>query len=78
VVISAFRERRQSVKAVLYGGASAGLYTGLFIFEKLLAEACSRGGWYFAIPVAIAFAFSIVHGSFTGYFWDVLGVQAKR
>ena len=29
------------------------------------------------LPVAAAFVFSFFHGGFTGYFWDVVGIQAK-
>lgn len=72
------RDRRQWVRAVLYGAISLGLYAGLFLWEKPLAEAAARGGWYFLLPVAIAFLFSFAHGTFTGCFWDALGVQAKR
>jgi hypothetical protein len=35
-------------------------------------------GWYPALPVITAFAFSFTHGAFTGYFWDVLGIAARR
>jgi len=72
------RDRRQWIKAVFYGVLSLGLYGGLFLWEKPLAEAAARGGWYFLVPVAIAFVFSFAHGRFTSYFWDALGVHAKR
>ena len=31
-----------------------------------------------ALPVVAAFVFSFAHGAFTAYFWDVLGVKARR
>jgi len=34
-------------------------------------------GWYPALPVLTALLFSFVHGAFTGYFWQVLGVVAR-
>jgi hypothetical protein len=34
-------------------------------------------GLYPLLPVVTALVFSIFHGAFTGYFWDVLGVTAK-
>jgi hypothetical protein len=30
------------------------------------------------VPVAMAFLFSLVHGAFTGHFWDVLGIKARK
>jgi hypothetical protein len=35
-------------------------------------------GLYFLLPIAAAFAFSLAHGAFTGYFWDVIGIHGKR
>jgi len=69
---------RQILRATLFGLASLGMYLCLFVFAAEILDLCSRGGWHFLIPVTIAFAFSYVHGAFTGYFWDALGVQAKR
>ena len=37
-----------------------------------------KGGWYAFLPIITAFVFSFVHGSFTGDFWTVLGVEAAR
>lgn len=62
---------------VALGGLSAFLYFLLWLLEEPILKASGQGGWYFIIPIGIAFAFSLVHGSFTGRFWDVLGVKAK-
>jgi hypothetical protein len=64
-------------RTVALGGASAGLYFLLWLFEEPLIKSTGQGGWFFVIPIAIAFLFSWIHGSFTGLFWDVLGVKAK-
>ena len=68
--------------AILFGIASVGLYFLLFVFNdeiRLAAEATSRGDKsLFFIPIIIAFIFSIVHGAFTGHFWEALGVKAKK
>jgi hypothetical protein len=69
---------KQLTKAAAFGSASAALYLVLFLAERPVLELSSRGGWYFLLPVAIAFAFSILHGAFTGYFWDALGIKAKK
>ncbi|EDN70466.1 hypothetical protein BGP_5104 [Beggiatoa sp. PS] len=48
----------------------------LYYFEEPILDWSKRGGWYFLVPISMAF-FSIVHGTFTGRFWDLLGVKAK-
>ncbi|MDZ7663379.1 hypothetical protein [Thiohalophilus sp.] len=67
--------------AILYGIASIGLYFILFLFNneiRQMAEAISRGDkTLFFIPIIIAFIFSIVHGAFTGTFWEALGLKAR-
>lgn len=68
----------QQARFVLNGVAVAILYGLLYLYDKEVVEWCRRGGWWFLFPVAAAFAFSIFHGNFTGLFWDVLGVQAKK
>lgn len=60
------------------GATTAGLYTLLFAYEKeILASFTRTDGWYPVLPVTAAFVFSLSHGAFTGYFWDVLGVRPK-
>ena len=34
--------------------------------------------WYVFAPIALAFALSYTHGIFTGLFWDVVGLKAKK
>ena len=62
----------------VYGAIVAVLYGLLYAYDREIVEICRRGGWWFAFPVGVAFVFSIFHGNFTGLFWDVLGVQAKK
>jgi len=64
-------------KAVAYGMVSILLYAGLYAWEGHILRWTTQGGWYFILPVLTAFLFSFVHGGFTGYFWESLGVQAK-
>lgn len=66
------------VKALVYGLASLGLYTALFLLGDWLVQRSAQGGWYFLIPIGIAFVFSYVHGGFTAYFWDALGFKARK
>lgn len=60
------------------GALTVGLYLALFMNEASVLEISRRGHWWFLVPVAIAFLFSFVHGAFTGLFWDVLGIKAKK
>lgn len=61
----------------LLGLISGSLYFALYWFEEIILDWSKQGGWYFLVPIVIAFTFSLVHGSFTGHFWDLLGVKAK-
>lgn len=55
-------------------------------YNKATAELCSAEGgsfidgvwWYVFAPIAMAFALSYTHGNFTGLFWEVLGLNAKK
>ena len=73
-----FGIRRFASKVVVLGALTSALYLGLFLFEDAILHASALGRWYFVVPVTIAFIFSLVHGAFTGHFWDALGVQAKK
>lgn len=66
------------MRAVLFGIATLTLYFLLYLFEDSIMGITSHGRWYFLVPVAIAFAFSFVHGNFTSYFWEVLGIKARK
>jgi hypothetical protein len=60
------------------GAASALCYGLLFANEAEVMAAFTRtDSWYPALPVLTAFVFSLAHGAFTGYFWEVLGVVAR-
>lgn len=68
--------------ALLTGTASVGLYILLYFFSqdiRHLAEATIHGDkGLFYVPIVIALLFSLVHGAFTGHFWDALGLKAKH
>lgn len=68
------------VKAVLYGIGSVALYVLLFLYADETVELARRTREgervWFLVPIAIALVFSYVHGAFTGYFWDALGLKA--
>lgn len=76
------RSPRALIVTLALGAASAGLYFLLFLFgDQLpaLAAATRQGDKLYAlVPLAIAMVFSFVHGAFTGHFWDLLGLRAKK
>lgn len=55
-------------------------------YNKVTPELCAaqngsfiEGTWWFVFaPIALAFALSYTHGIFTGLFWDVVGLKAKK
>ena len=69
---------KKIVKFLGFGVITAILYAILFINEEQILGLTSQGHWSFVIPIAIAFAISFAHGSFTSEFWDVLGIKAKK
>lgn len=62
---------------VTYGVGVLALYGLLFVNEQQVVAWSRQGGWWFLLPVTIAFVFSIVHGNFTSQFWEMLGIKAK-
>ena len=63
---------------IVMGIISIALYTTLLLKQDLLNSTFAQGGWYALLPIVMAFVFSYFHGSFTGHFWTVLGVEASR
>ncbi len=55
-------------------------------YNKTTPEQCAAEGgrfvdgvwWYVFAPIALAFALSYTHGNFTGLFWDVVGLKARK
>ena len=66
-------------KLAYYGVGSFACYAALFMNEReVLATFTRTDGAYWLLPVIVAFVISYFHGGFTGCFWEVLGVQAKK
>mgnify|MGYP005850325307 CR=1 FL=1 len=67
---------------LLLGAASVGLYFLLFTYSDTLVELAARTRqgekWLALVPLAVALVFSFVHGAFTGRFWELLGLRAKK
>jgi ABC-type multidrug transport system fused ATPase/permease subunit len=64
---------------IVSGLISGAFYLALYLFRNEIMDTFTRtDGWYPALPVLTAFLFSLVHGAFAGYCWDVLGVTGIR
>lgn len=69
------RENPKVAIAAGLGLVSAVLYGLLFNYEHEILVASVGGSWSFLVPASIALVFSFVHGSFTGAFWDAVGLK---
>lgn len=65
-------------KMIFMGILSVALYAVLLLKQDMITSYFGRGGMYAVLPIVTAFLFSFIHGSFTGDFWTVLGVEAKK
>jgi hypothetical protein len=63
---------------LLTGAISIGLYAALLTNQDTLNSNFAKGGLFAFLPIITAFIFSYFHGTFTGHFWTVLGVEASR
>ena len=65
---------------VLFGGVSIALYALLLLNSDWLVQLAQRTKdekSLFLIPIIVAFVFSYIHGVFTGYFWESIGLRAS-
>ncbi|GAB4482644.1 MAG: hypothetical protein OHK006_01560 [Thermodesulfovibrionales bacterium] len=76
--MSDYVKKRPVGKMVLTGITSVALYGALLMNQDLINASFSRGGLFAVLPIVTAFVFSFIHGSFTGSFWSVLGVEASK
>jgi uncharacterized integral membrane protein len=65
-------------KMLVTGLLSMVLYAILFGNQDVVSNVFTRGGFYAFLPIGTALIFSFVHGSFTGHFWTVMGVEASK
>ena len=72
-------KRKKPVTAlILTGIVSAGLYIALLSKQDYLNSTFGKGGLFAFLPIITAFIFSYFHGTFTGHFWTMLGVEASK
>ncbi len=71
--------RKKPVAAMIaMGTISIALYAALLLKQEWINSTFAKGGMYATLPIIAAFVFSYFHGSFTGHFWTVLGVEAAK
>jgi F0F1-type ATP synthase assembly protein I len=71
--------RKKPVLAlVITGIISVALYAALLLNQDIVNDNFAKGGLFALLPIVTAFVFSFIHGSFTGHFWTVLGVEASK
>lgn len=74
--INRFRRLHPKIlKALPLGMISLSLYALLFANEHQVMAMSLDYWWSFLVPASIALVFSLAHGSFTGAFWDAIGLQ---
>ncbi len=71
--------KKKPVGALIVTGIiSIALYATLLQKQDLINSTFGKGGLYAFLPIITAFVFSFIHGTFTGHFWTVLGVEAAK
>lgn len=78
-VVMAHETKKKPIGAMAATGVvSAALYAALLLHQDEVNSIFGRAGAYAVLPILTAFLFSVVHGTFTGHFWTVLGVEAAK
>lgn len=71
--------KKKPIGIMLFMGIiSTALYAALLLNQDIINNTFGKGGIYAFLPIIAAFAFSYFHGTFTGHFWTVLGVEAAK
>jgi hypothetical protein len=71
-------KKKPWASAAIWGAISIILYTALLFYQEAVIDYFGRGGLFSFLPIGVAFLFSFVHGSFTGSFWSVMGIEASK
>ncbi len=72
------KKKKPVASLIIMGIVSIALYAILLAKQDFINEYVGRGGLYAIFPIVTAFLFSFVHGTFTGNFWTVLGIEAAK
>ncbi len=65
-------------RMIVTGALSAALYAALLLHQDEVNATFGKAGASAFLPILTAFLFSYIHGTFTGHFWTVLGVEASK
>ncbi len=72
------KKKKPIASLIIMGIISVALYAALLMKQDVINEYVGQGGLYAILPIVTAFIFSFVHGTFTGNFWTVLGIEAAK
>jgi hypothetical protein len=73
-----YHKKKPFGKTIILGIISVALYATLLLNQDIINSYFGKGSLYALLPIITAFMFSVVHGSFTGNFWTLLGIEAKK
>ncbi|MEK6680637.1 MAG: hypothetical protein AABY79_01565 [Nitrospirota bacterium] len=73
-----YEKKRPYGKTAVLGVAAVALYSALLLNQEFINNYFGNGGIYAILPIITAFIFSFIHGTFTGNFWTMLGIEAKK
>ncbi|MCL4456493.1 MAG: hypothetical protein M1147_01915 [Nitrospirae bacterium] len=76
--MGSYRKKKPYGSMIIMGIVSIALYAALLVKQDIINGIFGKGGIYAFFPIITAFIFSYFHGGFTGSFWTVLGVEAKK
>jgi hypothetical protein len=77
--MSTTKSRKRHVKnCFVFGALTAGLYAAVFTSQEFVMTNFTKGGFFALLPVAMVFAISYVHGSFSSSFWSALGIEGSK
>lgn len=72
------KRQRAAMQAMGWGVVTAGVYAAVFMNAEAIMDLTKQGAAMAAIPLALAFVVSYVHGNFTGAFWTAMGIDASK
>ena len=75
---STTKKKKPIGRFLAMGTLSVAMYAVLLQRQDMFNEYCAIGGLFALLPIGMAFAFSFIHGSFTGDFWTILGIEASK
>ncbi|UCG67197.1 MAG: hypothetical protein JSW12_09515 [Deltaproteobacteria bacterium] len=64
-------------RVVIFGMLSVISYVFIFTNQDAVIDFTTRGGIFSALPIAAAFYFSFIHGTFTSNLLSILGIEPQ-